>query len=107
MKQYDEAENLITASSEEAGNNFSRAQLIILKGIIQEKKYHDNNLALQYYNTGILNISHFGRYGNEYAAYAYFGLSRINKTTGDKQASMKYWKIAMKLASFKRINFDN
>jgi len=107
MKQYDEAEYLITASSEEAGNNFSRAQLIILKGIIQEKKYRDNNLAMQYYNNGILNISNFGRYGNEYAAYAYFGLSRINKTTGDKQASMKYWKIAMKLASFKSINFDN
>jgi len=52
MKKYNEAEKLIPALPEEQGNKFFQAQYIILKGIIQEKRYHDNNLALQYYNNG-------------------------------------------------------
>ena len=106
MKKYDEAEKLISASPEEEGNKYFQAQLIILKGILQEKGYHNNKLAEQYYNTGISDISLFAKYGNEFAAYAYFGLSRINEDKGEKHTHKIYRKEALKLADFKKINFD-
>lgn len=106
MKQYDEAEKLISDSPEEAENNYYQAQLIIFKGILQEKKYRDNIAAQNYYNKGISDIAYFGDYGNEYAAYAYYGLSRISEANGDKQTGKIYRKAAMKLADFKKVNFD-
>ncbi|MGD0341412.1 MAG: hypothetical protein ABSA76_06880 [Bacteroidales bacterium] len=106
MKQYDEAEKLMSASPEKSGNKYYQAQLIILKGILQEKKYSDNKLAKQYYSKGAGDISIFGTYGNEYAAYAYFGLSRISEVNGEKQISKTYRKEAKQLADFKKINFD-
>jgi hypothetical protein len=106
MKKYDEAEKLIADSSATAGNSFLQAQLIILKGILQEKKYHENKLAQEYYNKGINEISVFGKYGNEYAAYAYFGLSRISDENGEKQSHKMYRREASRLADFKKINFD-
>lgn len=106
MRQYDDAEKLIIASSDEAGNKYFQAQLIIFKGILQEKKYLDNKLAQEYYKKGISDISNFGGYGNEYAAYAFYGLSRISKVNGEKHAGKIFGKEAMKLADFKKINFD-
>ncbi len=107
MKQYDEAEKLIIASTETERNKYYQSQLIILKGILQEKKYHDNVLAQQYYNQGISDLSSYGKYGNEFAAYAYFGLSRISESNDEKQVNKIYRKEAMKLATFKKINFGN
>lgn len=105
-KNYDEAEKLITGSSEEEGNKFYQAQLLILKGILEEKKYNDDKLAQQYYNKGITDISLFGKYGNEYAAYAYFGLSRVGEVNGKNPTRKIYRKEALRLADFKKINFD-
>ena len=48
----------------------------------------------------------FGAYGNEYIAYAYFGLSRIFGINGDKENQKAYRKRAMKLADLKKIDFD-
>ena len=45
MKEYDEADRLASALPEENINNFFHAQIIILKGILQEKKYYNNKLA--------------------------------------------------------------
>ena len=106
MKKYDEAEKLIFGSSERDWNKYFQAQLMILNGILQEKKYHKNILAQQYYNQGISDISLFGKYGNEFAAYAYFGLSRISESNDEKHDNNIYRKQAMKLATFKKINFD-
>jgi hypothetical protein len=106
MKKYDEAESLITPSPGVTGNKYYHAQLCILNGILQEKKYHDNALAEEYYNRGISDISPYGKFGNEYAAYAYFGLSRISEARGDKQTRKIYRETALKLADFKKINFD-
>jgi len=106
LKKYDEAENLIAAFPEEKWSRFFKAQLTILKGIIQEKKYLDNNLAQQYYNKGISEISVFGDYGNEFAAYAYFGLSRISDMNGEKHTRKIYRREAIKLSEFKKIDFD-
>jgi hypothetical protein len=106
MKQFDEAEKLISDSPAETGNKYYQAQLIILKGILQEKKYLDNKQAQQYYNDGINAISIFGKYGDEFAAYAYFGLSRINEANGDKKVYKTYRKEARRLSDFKKNNFD-
>ena len=106
MKRYDEAEKLILDSLKETGNNYFRAQLIIFKGLLQEKKYHNYNLAQQYYNSGISKMAPFGQYGKEYTAYAYFGLSRISDTNREKEKSKMFREKAMKLGDFKKINFD-
>ncbi len=106
MKKYDVAEKLISESAVTEGSDFIRAQLIILKGILQEKKYHDYKLAQQYYNMGISELFPYGKYGNEYTAYAYFGLSRITSTGDEKHTRKTYRKEALKLAEFKKIDFD-
>ena len=97
VKEYDEAENLIRLSDSETINSFFRAQLTIFNGILQEKKYHNNALAQKYYNKGLNDISVFGYYGNEYAAYAYFGLSRIVDNDDNKHKKKMYRKKAMEL----------
>jgi hypothetical protein len=106
IKQYDEAEKLISDLPVEVENKFFQAQLLIFKGILQEKKYNNNILAQQYYNKGISDISIVGHYGDEYAAFAYYGLSRITEARGEKQTSKIFRKEAAKLADFKEITFD-
>jgi hypothetical protein len=106
MKNYDEAEKLISGAPVKTGKKFYQAQFLILKGILQEKKYFNYNLALGYYNEGIKEISSFGDYGNEFASYAYFGLSRISEINDEKRMQKIYKREALKLAAFKKINFD-
>ena len=106
LKKYDEAEKLIIASLKETENRYFQAQLNIFKGILLEKKYHNNVLAQQYYNSGISRISPFGTYGNEYIAYAYFGLSRISYSINDMTNGKKFREKASKLGDYKKMTFD-
>jgi hypothetical protein len=106
IKQYDEAEKEIMSSNTPMNNAFFQAQVTIFKGILEEKKYHNNVLAQQYYNKGIKDISVFRSFGNEYAAYAYFGLSRISELNGKTDDQKMYRKLALKLADFKKVDFD-
>jgi hypothetical protein len=106
MKYYDEAEKLIVISQKETENKYLQAQLIIFQGILKEKKYHDISNAQQYYTSGISKIIPYGIYGNEYKAFAYFGLSRISYARSEKADGKKYRLKAMKLGDFKKINFD-
>lgn len=104
IKQYDEAERIIL-SSEDLDNQFFQAQLTIFKGIIQEKKYHDTEQAKEFYTYGIRHISPYREYGNEYASYAYFGLSRISERDGEISNKKNYRKLAEKLAVAKKMEF--
>lgn len=106
LTRYDEADKLIESLHVKTDNKFFQAQLSILKGILQEKKYLDKAGARQYYNEGISGLSLFGDYGNEYTAYGYFGLSRISEANGEKQAGKMYRKEALRVAAFKKIDFD-
>jgi len=106
LKQYDEAEKLIITSQKKVENKYFQAQLSIFQGLLKEKKYHDNNLAEQYYHAGISKLSFFGTYGNECIAYGYFGLSRISEIKKDPNAAKKFREEALKLVTFKKINFD-
>ncbi len=105
LKKYDEAEDLIS-SCDSVENRYFRSQVGIFKGILQEKKCLNYELALQYYKKGITETGFFGDYGNEYAAYAYFGLSRISEARGQKSNSRKYRHEAVKRVDFKKVNFD-
>jgi hypothetical protein len=107
IKQYDEAEKEIASSSGFLKDQFFQAKVTIFKGILQEKKYHDITQAQQLYNKGIKDIAQFRMYGNEYAAYAYFGLSRISEKTGDMANQKIYQKLALKLADFKNVDFSD
>jgi len=106
LKEYDEAEKMIKDSSEKTRNRYFNAQLFIFNGLLQEKKYNNNELAEEYYSKGLDSISFAGEYGNEYAAYAYFGLSRINAARGEKQSAKIFRDKASHLVEFKKINFD-
>jgi len=107
MKNYDEAEKLIITSLKETKNRYYQAQLFIFDGILQEKKYHDLNLAQQNYWLGMSRMSLFGAFGNEYVAYGYFGLSRLSYLKGEKTTGRKFRGKAMRLAVSRKINFDN
>jgi len=105
LKRYEEAETHIS-SSEKNAKDYYKAQISIFKGILYEKKYKDFKTAQEFYNKGILGINIYGGYGNEYAACAYFGLSRISELNGERQTSKIYRKMAEKLTDFKKIDFD-
>jgi hypothetical protein len=107
LKQYDEAESLIKYSGTLINNPYFQAQLVIFNGILQEKRYHFYTQAQQYYYKGLNDISQFGDFGDEFAAFAYFGLSRISELTGNKNYKKFYRRKAIELAEFKNVNFDN
>jgi hypothetical protein len=106
LKRYDKAEEVIKNSGKEENNAFYLAVRDIFNGIIQEKKYRNNELAQEFYLKGIDKVSVFGAYGNEYAAYGYFGLSRIGKESADKHERKMNHRKAMDLVDFKNITFD-
>ena len=105
-KRYDETEKLMESFGSEITNAFYQAQCSIFKGVLQEKKYYNDKLAEQFYIKGIEDFSPFGHYSNEFAAYGYFGLSRISGRKGDNNLKKTYLKKANELADFKDVNFD-
>ena len=106
VKQYEEAEKLINIYKPITTSSYFQAQLEIFNGILNEKKYSDPDSAEQDYKNGIKSLSSFGKYGLEYTAYAYFGLSRIYSEKGDRKSSKIFRKKALELADFKKVDFD-
>ncbi len=106
-KRYDEAEKLVSLFGSRSDNNYFKAQLLVFNGILQEKKYHDLKSAAQYYDSGLKAISSFGVYGNEYAAYACFGLSRFYDSEKSNDLTRKYRKMAFDYAESHEMNFEN
>ncbi len=106
IKQYDEAERILEKHKNTESHYF-RFQKNIFKGILYEKKYHNNKAAEAYYSASIKQASSIGDFANEYLAYAYFGLSRIMKEKDEIKLSKSYYKKAMDLAAFKNVNFND
>lgn len=106
VKKYGEAESLIKSTGAKNSNAYYQAQLSIFNGILYEKKYRNLKQAQAFYTRGIRDIDAFGEFGDEFAAYAYFGLSRISDVNGDKHYKKLYRKQAMDLSSFEKVNFD-
>jgi hypothetical protein len=105
-KNYDEAEKEIISVAK-TDNLFLQAKITIFKAILQEKKYRNTSLAEQLYIKGIKEVSIFRNYGDEYSAYAYFGLSRISRAKGDLNNQKIYFRLARKLTAFKNIDFED
>ena len=106
-KKYDEAENIIRSSEGKLMNSYFQAQLTIFNGLLQEKKYQNYALAKKFYSKGISDMAAYGYYGNDYASYAYFGLSRISDIDGDKSGRKAYRKKAIEMTNYKKVNFDD
>lgn len=106
LKRYDDAENLIKSIRPNTLNAYFQAEFSVFNGILYEKKFHDLTQAQDFYTKGIRDLGPFGEFGNDIAAYAYFGLSRISEINNDKHYKRIYRKQAMELASFKKVNFD-
>lgn len=107
LKKYNEAEDYIRRTGNEINNPFYGSVLNIFNGLIREKKYHDYPLARQLYHTGIGALSAYEPYGNGFAAFAYFGLSRIADIENDKQSRRYYHRKGMDLTDFKALTFDD
>jgi hypothetical protein len=102
VKKYNEAEGLLKSTAK--GNNaYYQAQLCILNGILQEKKYKNSKTANYFYTKGVKDIAQFGTLGSEFMAYGYYGLSRISL---DKHQKKAFRKQAIELAVFENVNFD-
>lgn len=106
IRDYDQAENYISSVEKRSGNQYVDAQILIFKGIVQEKKYKNLILAEQYYEKGVDAIAFAGDYGNDYCGLAYLGLSRICDSRGDKTGKRVYRKKGYDLIDFKKITFD-
>lgn len=107
LKRYDEAEKVINMQSEADTNSYYRAQLNLFKGLLQEKKYKNYDLARELYRATINAMLVFGEYGKEFQSYAYFGLSRITQSDEAKQEKRVYRRKATELSDFKKMTFDD
>ena len=106
MKEFNEAESIINTTGSYSGNAYLDAQLLVFKGIIQEKKYRNYLKAKDLYEDGITAIAFAGDFGNEYCGYAYLGLSRISAYNGDNAGKKAFRKKGLDLIDFKKITFD-
>lgn len=104
--KYDEAEKLIESQDTKSINDYYRSQLLIFRGVIDEKKYKNINKAKNEYSTGAKDISIFGDYGSQLMAYAYFGLSRISALNNDMHNEREYRRKALNLTEFTNVSFD-
>lgn len=103
--RYDDAEKLINEADLKNSAYFN-AMMKIFRGIIDEKKYRNMTKAEKEYSEGVREITAFGDYGAQHAAYGYFGLSRISALNNDPAGRKAYRKKAEELTDFREINFD-
>lgn len=84
-RHYDQAEKLLRAVSTDNLNTYFKAQLSILNGILQEKKYGDSSRAEIYYTQGIDSLSPYGAYADDYTEIAHAGLKNISQAKVNKE----------------------
>jgi hypothetical protein len=76
LKNYDDAEKIIQ-SSEAVQHAYFQGQMAYFKGVIQENKYHNYELAGKHYHESLLLMKQFGARGKEFSDYASNELKRI------------------------------
>lgn len=107
LKKYNEAESVILSHSGSDTNAYYRAELLVFNGLLQEKKYRNNNAAKSLYKSAIEALVPFEAYGNEFTSYSYFGLSRLTQKEEEKQLKRMYRRKALDLTDFKKMTFDD
>ena len=88
-QRYDDAERLYNSFSEKVTNPFMLGQILVLNGLIQERKYKNLKLARDYYERGLTTLAGFGPVAREFSGLGYMGLSRICEAEGDQQGMRK------------------
>jgi hypothetical protein len=88
LKKYDEAERLISSSVND-NNSYFHGQLDVFNGLIQEKKYHNYEMAESFYSKGLIIMEQFGSRGKEFKQYGSKGLKRLKDLKSGKQVSRK------------------
>jgi hypothetical protein len=103
IQKYDEARKLILSASPD--NRYYQGQIMILNAILAEKNENLHQAEKDYRN-GIEIISEFRNYGDQYKAYAYFGLSRISASRNDSHNQRVFRRRALDLTDFDHVNFN-
>ena len=96
-RKYDMAEVMIKEGLLNPGNQYFRAVFTICNGILYEKKYKDYSSSEKFYFQGIRDIESYGDFGNDFEAYAFFGLSRLSSYKKDEKSQKNYRKKATDL----------
>jgi len=106
-KQYNEAEVVVNDIKSKMGlSDYFKITLSVYDAIIIEHNKTNLNLAENTYQSVVESMRKFGNYSRRYSAYAYFGLSRINKTKGFVEVAQQYKSQAIKIAQYPHVNFD-
>jgi len=106
LERYHRAEQLVDAlKNNPFSNNFFQMMVQIYQGILQEKKYNNDEKAEQHYWNAIKLSEKYVPFANGRLSYAYYGLSRIYKNTNPK-LSKKYRDRAKDLSSYQHLTFD-
>ena len=100
VQQYNQAEELLSRIAKDSLNNYFKAQLQILNGVLQEKKYGNLNLAEKYYNDGIRAISIYNAYGEDYIDHANLGLKNISQAKVKNESIHSNQSKSINLAGF-------
>ena len=100
-KRFDEAEHLILYDTASVYNPYTKVQITIFRGIIQEKKYRNYLMAQSLYNEGIIKIDQYGPYADDIESMALLGLSRIAGENGNRREENSMRRKGMSLTTFK------
>ncbi|HLN22260.1 MAG TPA: hypothetical protein VK213_14290 [Bacteroidales bacterium] len=104
--KYDDAESLLKSPAAKTENTYFKAQMTVMQGILNEKKYNDIEMAEKQFLAGIEQLKDYSIYGKQYMAFAYFGLSRISASRNDKQNERIYRRRANDNTDFPDVNFE-
>jgi hypothetical protein len=106
-KQYGKADTLIVQfQKNNSFSSFFKNTFLVYDAIVKEHYYANDAKAEEMYNKVIASMNPFGNFANRYIAYAYFGLSRINKRKGLLEASQFDTSKAKKYAQYPQVNFN-
>lgn len=100
--KYREAENkLKEIEAIKLKSKYIELSIVLFKGIITEKYYHNDSLAKIYYLSGIKYNPDW--YMGNYVGLSYFGLGNIEKKQGNIAEANKYYKKAHEFCEYNTI----
>jgi len=99
--RYAEAESELPELKKQ-NNGFFPITWRYFDGYLQEKKYHNDTTAQNYY-LAALKTPYDAQYTKEYHAMSYAGLARIADRSGNKQKAKEHYKKCLDLAQYKSV----
>ena len=78
----------------------------VFRGLIQEKYYKNDSKAKSYYSKAVQRKDYDPRYGRDYHSFAYGGLARIAKRSGDDKKAKQYYKSVLKIVEYEELKAE-